>query len=263
MEKREKTAKVVRWITFSVILLIVLSGFAAELLVKAYQSLMVAQNAASQGLPAAEAAKFVWRRILMLTGDEANAFWAFPIWVLKLMKSSSRDGSLFFYSLRWIPYLILFLLPVLAAALKKLKQIPLLIVAGFAFLEGAGLLITSMSVKQLRHYGPAAIPFFLEALLLILLCVALWTKCTPFSIVVGVLCVFFLAISPIITAHTGMQMITMNANQQLWQTIRMLFRWFPNAYVISIWPLFKGFALTCYALIAFTAPAGFLKPLKK
>ncbi|MBR0143680.1 MAG: hypothetical protein IJM21_05835 [Clostridia bacterium] len=260
LDKREKTAKIVRWIAFAAVLLIILSGLATELLLKVHTALKTVGS--TSGFPPAKTAEIVWNRILFMFGTEAQYFWAFCIFVLNLMRMRPENAANLIYVLRWLPYLILFLLPAVAAALKKFKQIPLLIVGGFALLEGCGLLITSFTVKIGLTWG-MAIPFIVEALLLILLSVALWTKNTPFVIIVGVLCVLFMLISPLVTLATGIQTVTLNAHYPLRYFISMIFRGFPNLYAVSPWPIFKGFSLAGCALIAFTAPAGFLKPLEK
>ena len=261
MEKREKTAKILRWVVFALAAVLFLLGLLAELLIKIRVSADMI-GAASYVPPPEEALRYGWNRVMLLYGEEAVYFWTTPIFVLKIM--AYRADPLILGLLRWIPYFLIFLLPVIAAPLKKGKQIPLLIAAGFSLLEGAGLLLTAVFGKMPLISWDMALPYFIEALLLILLCVALWTKSLPFAIVVGVLFVLFALFSPLTTAILSFRAVGSNAllRMPLRVILTTIFRGFWRYTAASPWPLFKCFSLPAVALIAFTAPAGFPKKTK-
>ena len=263
MDKREKTEKIVRWIVFAVVALLFIGGLLAEFLLKIYYTIDLTKGIPNT-IPSGSTFPYLMNRTAICFGDEALYLWALPIFGLNIMKYMPKETLIFF--LRWLPYAFLFLMPVIAAPLKRFRQIPLLIVGVFSFLQGAGILLTGLVARDIRFFTPvAAVPFFIEAVLMILTAIALWTKSKPFAIVMGVICILFSLVSPLITAtYSAMLRMSLIQNRQVpFQIILRQILQFPANLAISSWPLFKGISIMMTALLAFTAPMGFVKKAKK
>ena len=265
MDKREKTEKTVRWIVFAVIAVLFIGGLLAELFLKVYYAIEITRGIPNT-IPPDSVFQYLMNRTATYYGDEALYLWVLPVFGLRIMAYMPKEPFLLF--LRWIPYGFIFLMPVIAAPLKRFKQIPFLLVGAFSFLQGAGILLGCLTAPNSNMLVPAAsIPYFAEAVLMILTSVALWTKSKPFTIVMGVLCALFALASPLITATYSVLMrnalTVLNIRIPFQVFLRQLIQ-FPATLAVSPWPLFKGLSMTMVALITFTAPLGFrILPKKK
>lgn len=264
MDKREKTAKIVRWIVFAAFVLLFIGGLLAEFFMKTGATLELTRGV-PKGMPAGNVIPYLMNRTAQYFGDEALYLWSLPILVFRIM--SLMANPLWLSFLRWIPYLLLFLVPVIAAPLKK-RQVPFLIVGVFSLLQGVGILISGLLTDYRIFVGPAAIPFLVEGVLMILAGVALWTKNKLFVIIMGALLILFALASPLCTGIFSVLRDNVNAfaNPNARMPFAIFLRrlaQFPYAYAFSPWPIFKAISLTMAAILAFTAPLSFPKKEKK
>ena len=225
-----------------------LVGMACEFLLK-YATAMMASNSADPGW-------VLTNRVLRMFGDEALPLWAIPTMLLNWMLIMPREVGA--YAARWIPYLCVFLLPVLCALIRR-KSIPLIFCA---IVSG----IAALGVVLLRYLSPnpyisvyTAIPFGVETLLLILACIALGTKKKGFAVLIGVLCLLCMLLSPAASALLYRMSATHSMHMPLRAYFSMMLRSFPSTFAASQWPIFKTFAFLMYALILFGAASKFKK----
>ena len=118
---------------------------------------------------------------------------------MKLAIMRLMPGSPFMGYLRWLPYLVIFAVPVLCVFMKK-RGILLLISGAFSLVEGILMTIVLLTVRQPQYHLLQVLPFILEGILVLLLAVALLTRKKGFCIAMGILCILFALDSPVITA---------------------------------------------------------------
>ncbi|MBR5743188.1 MAG: hypothetical protein IKX85_05240, partial [Clostridia bacterium] len=244
--------------------LLFIGGLLAEFFMKVGATVELTRGI-PKGMPSGNVIPYLMNRTAQYFGEEALYLWSLPILVFRLM--SLMPKNVWQPLLRWIPYILLFLVPVIAAPLKK-RQIPFLVVGVFSLLQGGGILISSLLSDYRIFVGPAAIPFVIEGVLMILAGVALWTKSKPFVIVTGVLLALFALASPLCTGILSVLRDNVNAfaNPNARMPFAIFLRrlaQFPYAYAFSPWPIFKAISLTMAAILAFTAPLSFPKKEKK
>ena len=133
MEKRNK-----RMILglFLALIIVFLAGMAGEIVPK----LVAAQRMSTPGVDPS----FPFRKTVQFFGDETSSLWALPTFALNLMSISPREPAAFI--LRWIPYLIVFLLPILSSFIRK-RWIPLLACGALATYEAVGILLAVLISK--------------------------------------------------------------------------------------------------------------------
>ena len=245
MEKRRNRPI---WGLFVVLLAIVLIGLLCEIVLKAVNATLTMR---------VRDPRIIVNQVFYGFGNEAVPLWAIPTFVLNWMSVMPRTVTL--YGLRWLPYLCIFLLPVLCAVMRK-RALPLIICAVVNGLVAIGIVLVRLFARQPLLHVATAIPFAVETLLLILACIALGTKSRGLSIVIGVLCVLFALLSPVISA--GLSGLRAGAVPPGFPVIRIFLmqaRWLPLSAQASPWPIFKTFALLMYALILFIVPSRFPK----
>ena len=131
MEKRKNRPI---WALFIIFLVIVLIGMTCEFSLKLANSLL---NKRETNPP-----QIIVNQILRGFGDEAIPLWAIPTLVLNWMSVMPRNSVI--YALRWLPYLGLFLLPVLCALIRK-RSIPLIICAAVNGIVAVGIMLVHFS----------------------------------------------------------------------------------------------------------------------
>ena len=245
MEKRRNRPI---WGLFVVLLAIVLIGLLCEIVLKAVNATLTMR---------VRDPRIIVNQVFYGFGNEAVPLWAIPTLVLNWMSVMPRVVTL--YGLRWLPYLCIFLLPVLCAVMRK-RALPLILCAVVNGLVAIGIVLVRLFARQPLLHVATAIPFAVETLLLILACIALGTKSKGLSIVIGVLCVLFALLSPVISA--GLSGLRAGAVPPGFPVIRIFLmqaRWLPLSAQASPWPIVKTFALLMYALILFIVPSRFPK----
>lgn len=247
MEKRKNRPI---WALFIILLMIVLIGMSCEFSLKLANSLL---NKRETDPP-----QVVWNQILRGFGDEAVPLWAIPTLVLNWMSVMPRDNVE--YALRWLPYLGLFLLPVLCALIPK-RSIPLIICAVLNGIVAVGIVLVHFLSSTKLLYIYYAIPFAVETIVLIFASIALGKQRKGFSIVLGILCVLLALASPVISAgiHSIMQTLHVPKAPEIGRLLLIQARRLPLSAATSYWPVYKGFAFFMYALILFFAPSRFTK----
>ena len=248
MEKR-KNGPI--WGLFVILLVIFLLGMLCETALKAVNVVLNMR---------AERPQIIMNQILRGFGDESIPLWAVPALLLNWMTIMPRTIAP--YALRWLPYLVIFLLPVLCALLRK-RALPLIICAVVNGIVAIGIVLVRLFARQPLLNVAVAIPFAVEALMLVLACIALGTKSKGFSIVLGVFCVLLALLSPVVSA-TVAGFRTGNAPHlvALGRFVFMQARRLPLSAATSQWPIYKAFAFLMYALILFVAPSRFPKRTK-
>lgn len=245
MEKRRNRPI---WGLFAVLLAIVLIGLLCEIALKAVNATLTMR---------VRDPRIIVNQVFYGFGNEAVPLWAIPTLVLNWMPVMPRVVTL--YGLRWLPYLCIFLLPVLCAVMRK-RALPLILCAVINGIIAIGVLIAGIRMRNLTLNAYTAIPFAVETLLLILACIALGTKSKGLSIVIGVLCVLFALLSPVISAGlSGLRAGAVPPGYPVIRIFLMQARWLPLSAQASPWPIFKTFALLMYALILFIVPSRFPK----
>lgn len=245
MEKRKNRPI---WGLFIVLLVLYLIGLACEVSLKAINVAMSLRT---------ERMQVVLNQILRGFGDEAVPLWAIPTMLLNWMLIMPRQIAP--YALRWLPYLVIFLLPVLCAVLRK-RALPLILCAVVSGITAIGIVLVRLLSRNPLIHVWTAIPFAVETLVLVLACIALGTKSKGFSIVLGVFCVLFALLSPVISAGlSGLRAGAVPPGYPVMRIFLMQARRLPLSAAVSYWPIFKSFALMMYALILFCAPSRFAK----
>ena len=233
------------WILFLILLIIFFAGMACEIALKYWNVAMVSRPG--------DPATLMMRRVLKAFGDEAVPIWLLPSVVLKWMTIVPLDGgAVVRYALRWLPYLIVFLLTVFGALFRK-KQIPLIFCAVLAGIGMVGIVLA----RALAHYPMLnyqhAVPFAVELILLILACIALGAKKKGFAITLGIFCILFALISPAVSAVlAGAQGNTFRDGFPVGSFLFMQIRRLPLSAGTSPWPIYKAFAFLMYALLLFS-----------
>ena len=249
MEKRKNTTITALLI---VLLIVFLIGMMCEISLKLFNTWM--------NMRAADNPRIVLNQILRGFGDEAVPLWAIPTMLLNWMLIMPRQIAP--YALRWLPYLILFLLPVFCALFRK-RAIPLIVCAAVSGVTAIGIVLVRLLSRNPLIHVWSAIPFAVETLVLVLACIALGTKSKGFSITLGVFCVLFALLSPAVSAAiAGIRMSTLPAGYPIGQFLQMQVRRLPLSAAVSYWPIFKTFAFLMYALILLIAPSRFPKRTK-
>ena len=244
-EKRDK--KLILELLIGLVLAF-LAGMACEIVFKV---IFVQNNISQAGAPDIYA-----RKIMAMFGDESIPIYTIPGFILNWMRivPETPVENL----LRWIPYLLIFALPILSSVIKR-RSIPLIICCAFAAYEGVGILIARMYSKYVYFTYQHAVPFLVEAFVLLLACIALWTKKKGFSIAMGAVCVVLAILSPFVT--TVLSGLTPQTNMmpgfQLGSYLNLKLS--NLTFYDSMWPIFKAFAFLMYALILFIAPSRFRK----
>lgn len=250
MEKRKNRPI---WALFIILLVIVLIGMTCEFSLKLANSLL---NKRETNPP-----QIILNQILRGFGDEAIPLWAIPTLVLNWMSVMPRNSVI--CALRWLPYLGLFLLPVLCALIRK-QSIPLIICAAVNGIVAVGIMLVhfSSSTRLLHIYY--AVPFMVEAVVLILACIAIGSQSKGFSIFLGIVCVLLALFSPVISAgiHTTMQTLHIPNGPSIGRLLLMQARRLPLSAATSYWPIYKAFVFFMYALILFFVPSRFVKHSK-
>ena len=239
MEKRKNRPM---WVLFLVLLVVFLLGLTCEAVLKFVQ-IKLTSSAADPGY-------IVGNRMLRAFGDETLPIWAVPSLLLYWMPIMPRELPL--YALRWLPYLVTFLLPVFGALMRK-KEIPLILCAIGAGFVSVGLVLVRLLSRQPYANAYAAIPFCVECILLILAAVALGAKKKGFAIALGVISVLLALLSPAASALlAGMSMggglpSGYPVNAYIFTQLHRL----PLSAAVSQWPIYKSFAFLMYALLLF------------
>ncbi len=248
MEKRKNRPI---WVLFVILLVIFLIGLLCEVALKAINVALTMR---------VRDPRVMVNQILRGFGDEAIPLWAVPALLLNWISIMPRTVAP--YAVRWLPYLVLFLLPVFCALFRK-RAIPLIICAVVNGLVAIGIVLVRLFARQPLLHVATAIPFAVETLVLVLACIALGTKSKGFSIVLGVFCVLFALLSPVISAGlSGLRAGAVPPGYPVMRIFLMQARWLPLSAQASPWPIFKTFALLMYALILFVAPSRFPKRAK-
>ena len=245
MEKRKNRPI---WGLFVILLAIFLIGLLCETALKAVTVVLNTRTDRPQ---------IIMNQVLRGFGDESLPLWAVPSLLLNWMTIMPR--TILPYALRWLPYLVIFLLPVFCALLRK-KAWPLIICAAVNGCVAIGIVLVRFFARQPVINALTAIPFAVETLMLVLACIALGTKSKGFSIVLGVFCVLLALISPVVSATVaGFRMGNAPQFIALGRLILMQARRLPLSAAASQWPIYKTFAFLMYALILFVAPSRFPK----
>lgn len=240
------------WVLFLVLLILFLIGLTCEFILKFVTALSVSHPGDPQNL--------VFRRVLNFFGDQATPLWLLPSAVLNWMTIYGKE--LLVHALRWLPYLVAFLLPVFCALFRN-KALPLIPCAVLSGIAGAGVLLTCLFRNYPTFTYAHAIPFLLETLLLILACIALGTKKKAFCIILGVFFALFALLSiPATAAYAGMDAKLFKYFDRFGRYMLIRMRDFPHGYATSMWPIHKAFAFVMYALILFVAPKRFTKRVR-
>lgn len=237
------------WALFWILLTVFLIGLAAETVLKYIEI---------RGTMRPEDPAYVLgNRLMRAFGDESVPIWSVPT-ALNWMLLIPRDPAQF--ALRWIPYLVAFLLPVFCALLPK-RAIPLILCAIGAGFVGVGLAIEPLLASRPYSNLYAAIPFGIECLLLILACIALGAKKKGFAIALGVCAVLLALLSPAVSALLAGMSIGggLPDGYPIRSYCFTQLRRLPLSAAVSQWPIHKTFAFVLYALILFTAPKRFPK----
>ena len=230
------------WVLFLVLLIVLLVGLTCEFALKYISYLTVSHPA--------DPPFIMTNRLLRGFGEETAPVWAVPALLLYWIPWMPRQMIL--YALRWLPYLVVFLLPAFAALMRR-KQILLIPCAVGAGFVSVGLVLVRLLARQPMVNVYAAIPFGIECVLLILACIALGAKKRGFAITVGVLFVLFALLSPAASAligglpTTGRLPAGYPVGSYVWIQLRRL----PLSAAASQWPIFKTFAFVMYALLLF------------
>lgn len=239
-------SKPIIWLLIVLIVLFVM-GMASEIVLK-FVSVILRNH--QSGVPAGT----ITNQILRQFGTETVPLCALPSAVLNLMLIQPKNVWMF--ALRWLPYLVLFLLPVFTALIRgRAKAAPLLVCAVIAAYEGISMMIASMSVRHIGLSVYTSIPFMVEFILLLLGCVGLLAKNKPLSIVIGVISILLVPVSFLLTPIINVVSEVMHA-VPLGSALRRVFMTFPNYFAASHWPIFKTFAFLMYGLIFISAGAG-------
>lgn len=251
--------KQIAWIAF----LLFAAGLAAEVLFKYATAALTVVRA---DLPDQLNQEACWRRVLSLFGDESLSIWAFPVFGLRLMPLLISDRWMGL--LRWLPYFIHFLLPVLYIPLRK--KALLLIPAVFSLLQAVGILAVTAegAVSISMYFTPFhAIPFAVEAILLFLMCFALGGDRKSLLRGLGTAAVAAALLSPLATAmladlgsmiRTASRMAESGAEYNWGYFLTRSIQYYPYNYAASKWPVFKAAAFGVYALILFYSAGGHL-----
>ena len=248
MEKRKNRPI---WVLFVILLVIFLIGLLCEVALKAINVALTMR---------VRDPRVMVNQILRGFGDEAIPLWAVPALLLNWISIMPR--TVVPYAVRWLPYLVLFLLPVFCALFRK-RAIPLIICAVVNGLVAIGIVLVRLFARQPLLHVATAIPFAVETLVLVLACIALGTKSKGFSIVLGVFCVLFALLSPAVSAAiAGMRMGGSMQMYVTWRYVLVQIRRLPLSAAVSYWPIYKAFAFLMYALILFIAPSRFPKRAK-
>ena len=240
------------WALLIILLIVFLIGMACEILLKLFNVMMNTRMA--------ERPEIIANLILRGFGDEAIPLWAIPALVLNWMSIMPR--AILPYALRWLPYLILFLLPVLCAVLRH-RAIPLIVCAVVSGITAVGIVLVRFVSRMPLINVYAAIPFAVETLMLVLACIALGVKKKGFAIVLGVFFVLLALASPAVSAvMAGMRANALPAGVPIGQFLKVQLKRLPLSAAVSYWPIFKTFAFLMYALILFVAPSRFPRRAK-
>ena len=245
MENKTKKSKSL----FVVLLVLFVIGVALSFALKYTNALLVSRTG--------EPGNIVMRRTLTLFGEEAVPLWLLPSMVLNWI--SVRPRELLPYALRWLPYLITFLLPVFCGLVRK-KAIFLIPCAAVSCIVAIGFVLTRVLNRTPLISYANAIPFAVEAILLILACVALATKKKGFCVALGVVCLLLTLLSLAATPfYSGLDPKLFQHFAKFGQYLSMRLRRFPDSFASSYWPIHKAFSFLMYALILFSSPKQFLK----
>ena len=234
---------------FIALLAVFLAGMACEIVLKII--------VANKMVPVGADSGFTLRKTMQLFGDETVPLWSLPILVLNWLRLMPTDTVV--YALRWIPYLIVFLLPVLSSFIKR-RWIPLLACGALALYEAVSILLTRMFSSYVYITYLHIVPFAVEAIVIALACTALGSRKKGFSITLGVVCAVLALLSPAVTV-----LLSGMTPQYLGREGFDIFSYGivrlkdVYSYASSSWPIFKAFAFLMYALILFIAPTRFRK----
>lgn len=243
MEQRKNRSM---WILFLILLVLFFAGMACEVALKYWNAAMMSHSA--------DPAELITRRAIKGFGDEALPIWMIPSVVLKWMVLIPQN--VWGYALRWIPYLVVFLLPAFGALMRR-KWIPLIFCAILAGIETVGVLLVGIPMSKLSTLTWVhAIPFAIELILLILACIALGAKKKGFAITLGVFCALLALISPAVSAlMAGLDANMFRNGFPIGAFLLSQIRRFPVCCATSFWPIFKAFAFLMYALLLFGGAA--------
>ncbi|MBR6323228.1 MAG: zinc ribbon domain-containing protein [Lachnospiraceae bacterium] len=235
------------------------AGLLAEILLKTSVYRTVVNT--TPGLPASEIRRIVFRQVCLYFSSEATPLYALLIYGLNAMRIN--PGVAVMGLLRWLPYLVLFFLPLLASIVQK-KGVPLIISGGFTLLEGLKLLFLSFGVRGFGAYN--ALPFLLEAIIAVLLAVAFFAKNKPLCIIAGVLALIFALLAPALSAALSQMNAAMMPGRNFFRALRMAvknFRFVFQRMNGSYWPVYKFFVLLMYAFLAFLSVGRLKKAQQK
>lgn len=237
------------WVLFLVLLCIFLIGIASEAALK-YVFIRLTSHPA-------DPSNVITNRMLRAFGDETLPIWAVPILLLYWLPLMPRE--LVPYALRWLPYLIMLLLPAFCALMRK-KQIPLILCAIGAGFVSVGLVLVRLFSRQPYSNVIYAIPFGIECLLLVFACIAIGAKKKGFAITLGVFSLLLALLSPAASALlSGLGYSGLPKGYPIDAYIFSQLRQMPMSCATSQWPLIKSFAFLMYALVLFAAPKRFVK----
>lgn len=246
----EKQRNKPMWVLFAILLGIFCIGMINEIVLKYVQIRQI--------MHPADPVNVITNRLARAFGDESLPVWAVPALLLNWIVLVPREpGTLL---LRWIPYLIAFLLPVLCALLRK-KEIPLILCAIGAGVVSIGLVLVRFFSARPYISVLAAVPFGIECLLLILASVAIGAKKKGFAITLGVIAFVLALLSPVVSAFfAGLTSGgSLPKGYPISAYISTQMRRFPLSAGTSLWPIYKAFAFVMYGLILVTAPKRFAK----
>ena len=245
----KKPRKGILWLMLTAIGLFIL-GLALEYLLK-YWTVVWAYG--GQEINGARLARTIGLRF----ADESLPFYSVPTILLGWMPIQTDGGILSW--LRWLPLLIMFLMPVLYAIWPK--KVFLIVAAVLVLLTGAETLIVGLTGGFYAFTAYPAIPYFLEGALLILMCIV-GHKNGKLRLILAIASIVLCAASPFLTAilNSNLGQTLMNAERMkekfpdynAWGQIFQNVRYFPSAYAASFWPAFKAFSFLMYGLILFS-----------
>lgn len=232
-------SKPIIWL-FIVLIVLFVIGMAGEVLIKYAAAAMRMENHA-------QPARALWTRVLAQFGNETAPLYALPSIVLNLMRVQPVDPLM--YAVRWIPYLVLFLLPVFTALIPgRGKAAPLLVCALAALYEGIAVLVCASIERRIGLSVYTSIPFTAEFLLLLLGSVGILAKNKPLSIIIGVIFILLVPVSFMLTPIINVVSEVMHA-VNIGTALRRVFMTFPNYFAASHWPIFKTIAFLMYGLV--------------
>lgn len=191
--------------------------------------------------------------VLSQFGAEAFPFYALPALVLSWMSIQPRE--LLIYALYWLPYAVLFLLPVFGALARgRGRGVPLILCALAALYEGLSLIIASTVSNYYGFSVYTAIPFLVEFFILIIGCVGVFGRNRSLAVTAGVVFLALVPVSVFITPVIAeLSAFLSLPGYPLKTFVVNAIKFFPVTYAQSHWPIFKAFAFAMYGLLLVTA----------